>query len=336
MLSISTILFSRDRAMQLNAVLRSFFLHCRDDEPPHVAVLYRVSDEKNARQYQALKNEYSRVTFVEQQNFRKDVLKLLNPYAEGSMAEFISVIVGTLISLNLRLERLPLRYLPGLLARLRTGILQKLFPTAPDDQHLLFLVDDNLFVRDFSIQTMTNALQAHPDALGFSLRLGKNTTYCYAVDQPQALPEFTILDSACLKFNWSLAELDFAYPLEVSSSIYRGSDLFPLIAVRAFSNPNELEYQIAVSAKQFTNTRPFLLCAEQSCTFCNPLNLVQNFAPNRASGKVEYTSERLADLFEQGYRIDVAAYTGFVPRSCHQEATLEFFQPEKSENETAR
>ena len=197
------------------------------------------------------------------------------------------------------------------------------------ESHILFLVDDNLFVRDFSLGDFLAVLKDHPDALGLSLRLGRNTTYCYTMNQSQSLPQFEIVQHGILKFDWTTSELDFAYPLEVSSSVYRSEGLFSLIAIQPFNNPNELEYQLAISANYFKSKNPFLLCPESSYTFCNPLNLVQSFASNRSSSNTEYSSEHLATLFEQGYRIDVKAYDGFTPVSCHQEVPLEFYKLDK-------
>ncbi|MBA4321093.1 MAG: hypothetical protein C0412_22105, partial [Flavobacterium sp.] len=72
---ISTIIFSFDRAMQLDAVLRSFYSHCTDHELVNMTVLYKVSDELHSSQYQKLQKEYPKVNFVLQSDFRSDVLK---------------------------------------------------------------------------------------------------------------------------------------------------------------------------------------------------------------------------------------------------------------------
>ncbi|MBC8394796.1 MAG: hypothetical protein H8E17_19790 [Deltaproteobacteria bacterium] len=207
-------------------------------------------------------------------------------------------------------------------------ILGNLFPALSDKRYMLFLVDDNLFVRDFCLDEITRSLQNTPDAMGFSLRLGKNVTHCYTTDLPQSLPEVAGSKNKILKFNWTTAESDFAYPLEVSSSVYRSKDVVPMIAKKPFENPNELEFQMAVSAGTFSEKMPFLLCPEQSLTFCNPLNMVQTSTPNRAGVSVEYNSEHLAAMFDQGYRIDVEKYSGFTPQSCHQEVPLEFYRLE--------
>jgi glycosyltransferase involved in cell wall biosynthesis len=186
-------------------------------------------------------------------------------------------------------------------------------------EFVLFLVDDNVFVRDFTMAGVILALRQNPDAIGFSLRLGRNTTYCYSWDKPQKLPLFQRVDVATLKFKWPDAELDFNYPLEVSSSVYRGGEMAALLESLDFKNPNTLEAAMAGSSARFREQCPYLLCPEQSLAFCIPVNVVQQVYQNRASVNPEYSVEALAKLFSEGQRMDVEALDNFIPQSCHQE-----------------
>jgi glycosyltransferase involved in cell wall biosynthesis len=52
------------------------------------------------------------------------------------------------------------------------------------------------------------------------------------------------------------------------------------------------------------------------------VNIVQTVAPNRAGSDSERSPEALADLFEEGHRLDVTAYRNFVPSACHEEVEL--------------
>jgi len=324
-LPVIVLIFSRDRAMQLEAVLRSFFLHCQDCQQANFFVLYRATSPLHVRQYEVLKDAHPGVNFVEQGDFRRDVLRIVNPYPRGSLSKMFFSVLDFLTSTVVFLERRLWRIFQSILMRLRVNILGTLLPALPETGHILFLVDDNLFVGDFSLAGITQKLQQHPEALGFSLRLGRNITHCYPVDRPQFLPQFLSLGTGILKFDWGAAELDFAYPLEVSSSVYRVGDIFPIIAKQPFENPNELEYRLSIAAGAFAAKKPFLLCPERSYTFCNPANVVQTTSPNRVGLNAEYTGERLAELFGRGFRIRVNAYDGFIPRSCHQEVLLEFY-----------
>jgi len=322
--SIIGLIFSRDRAMQLDAVLRSFFIHSQDSRQIKVNVLYRASVGQHAEQYQVLKTVYPQVNFVEQCNFRRDVLEILDLLPGGSFSRMVYGIACTIIEGLISLEQLPIRILPSILSRLRVKVIENIFPIPLDDNFVLFMVDDNLFVDEFSILDGVQALRDHPDAIGFSLRLGRNTSYSYSVDRQQEIPKFLTLDSGVLKYNWTHSEFDFAYPLEISSSLYRAKFVAQLLLGITFANPNELEFQMAIRESDYRDKMPFLLCAPQSLTFCNPVNIVQTFAHNRVGENIRFKSEHLAKLFDQGYRIRISDYSGFVPNSCHQEVELKF------------
>jgi hypothetical protein len=289
--------------MQLDATLRSFFLHGEDTARADVRVVYQTTTPVHARQYGRLQREYEKhaVSFVRERRFRDDFLRSIVPDDLGRLARA-----------GLHVTRL---------AR-RIGRLAGVFRRSVRNRYVLFLVDDNLFVRPFELGAVSRSLADHPDALGFSLRLGKNTGYCYAHDQPQSLPGFSTIAPGILKFDWTRGEADFGYPLEVSSSVYRLRDMLPFLSRLPFRNPNTLEEQMAHRTGVFRQTMPQLLCYEASVTFCNPINKVQTVLPNRAGEEPEHSSETLAELFEKGYRVDVGAYEGFVPTGCHQEVEL--------------
>ncbi|PWB44012.1 MAG: hypothetical protein C3F12_12300 [Candidatus Methylomirabilota bacterium] len=195
-------------------------------------------------------------------------------------------------------------------------------------QYVLFMVDDNIFVSDFWLNEVTEQLKAHSEALGFSLRLGKNTTYCYPLNMAQRLPEFQVIARAILIYDWTVADHDFGYPLEVSSSVYRTREMLPLLEALDFTNPNTLEAQLAACASSFRADHSRLLCYEQSITFCVPINIVQTVCRNRAGSKPEHSPEQLARLFDEGYRLKVDAYSGFTSHGCHQEIELTAQQTE--------
>ena len=269
--SIVGLIFSKDRAMQLRAVIESLLLHCRDHQRIKLQVLYKASNQLHRRQYDKLKAEFCDVCFIEEVNFKEQVLSFASEF-----------------------------------------------------EYVLFLVDDNLFVRDFFLGDAVRALRSNGDALGFSLRLGVNTAYCYAHDIAQNVPASSQADDEILKYDWTHAEYDFGYPLELSSSIYRTAEVVELLRQVKFSNPNTLEGAMAANAHLYRQARNSLLCFEQSVTFCAPVNIVQTVWDNRVGGNLVYSVDRLAQMFEKGDRIDVERYSGFVPHSCHQEVELYF------------
>ena len=268
---ISAVVFSKDRAMQLDATLRSLRLHCRDAHVVEMSVLYAASSERHACQYVQLAKDYPDIKFVLERDFKEDLLLLIAP------ASF-----------------------------------------------LLLLVDDNIFVKEFYAADAVSFLQANSDVLAFSLRLGRNTVYAYAYGKYQRLPEFAEKDSSILTFDWKTGERDFNYPCDISSTLYRKSDLAPLLERIPFSNPNLLEGRLDANKYEFSG-QSRLACFERSVTFCNPANKVQRVLPNNRSGRrKQYAADTLAEKFDQGVRIKVEAYASLVPKGCHQEVKLCF------------
>jgi hypothetical protein len=307
--NLAGLIFSRDRALQLDAALRSFLLHCEDGGRLPLNVLYRTTSPIHARQYAELAEAYRPHAFIyfqEQAHFRQDALAWLADRAD----------LRWRASLYRRFARL----------HWRLGFLAAPLLRFNQLRYVLFLVDDTLFVRDFSLAEALAILDRHPKAIGFSLRLGRNTTYCYTRDRDQALPDFTHLNDGVLMFDWQRAELDFAYPLEISSSLNRIADLLPYLNRQPFTNPNQLESRLAENARRLAH-RPYLLCYERSVAFSNPVNQVAERYQNRSGTVYPHTSQELAEVFTRGLRVDVAAYTGFVPQGCHQEVELHFIQP---------
>jgi hypothetical protein len=306
---MTCIAFSKDRAMQVDATLRSFFAHCMDSENVQLSVLYACSNEQHSRQYEQLIREWGshlKVKFVLQNHFRRDVLNILNPYPEASYPDFI---YKALMCLLPRLVRM----------------LMRVYDLPHSTPLVLFLVDDAIFTREFALSEIALLLSEHKDTLGFSLRLGKNITYCYMNDRPQPLPVFQPIARFIQKHNWTKAELDFAYPLEVSSSIYRLDDILPVLLGRKFNTPNSMEGGMNVSKNLFALTLPFLMSYDYSVSFCNPVNVVQTISPeNRSGAKRHYSVKELSNLFDAGKRINIDTYHHIIPISCHQEMDLVF------------
>jgi len=266
---LTGIIFSKDRALQLDGALRSLYLHCLDISNFQMKVLYTTSNAFFEAQYDRLKTEYPMVQFMREDQFKLQLIASMEPYA-----------------------------------------------------YVLFIVDDCLFVRDFTLQSVMNTLAAHNDLIGFSLRLGPNIRYCYTMSAAQSIPQHQIIDYGYCKFNWTSAQYEFAYPIEVSSSVYRTANLLPRLRDLDFSNPNTLEGCMAGRAHELSEGRQFLACSEVSLAFCNPLNVVQNVYANRAGNRKEYSAEELALLFENGDRINVDKYTNFIPNACHEHVDI--------------
>jgi hypothetical protein len=290
---VLTLIFSKDRPLQLQATLASFALHCQEAAQTPITVLHRASSEAFAQGYAQLRQEFQGrllIDWVEERSFRHDLLACLREPPPSSRW-------------RRSLDRLRLR------------------SWRPSCEQLLFLVDDNIFVRPFSLRSIVEALEQQPSAIGFSLRVGHNTTRCYSMNCDQPLPDFQPVASG-LRFRWVGQTGDFGYPLEVSSSVYRLADLIGLLRTLPYTNPNRLEQVLSSSSSLFALSKPDLLCFEQSVAFCAPINKVQTILDNRAGESDSYSSEALLGRFLEGQRVDVEALRDFVPRAAHVEIDL--------------
>lgn len=310
---IKCIIFSKDRAMQVDATLRSFFTHCEDSKNAAVTVLYTCSNGQHRRQYQQLIQvwkKYPEITFYKEKQFRKDLIAILNPYSKLS---FKNIAYKLLILGDPRIARR----------------LKKFIAVPSTESTVLFMVDDTIFTSEFNLAEISAALMAHPDVLGFSLRLGKNISYSYMVRRAEAQPIFNLAATNILKFRWTDGDMDFNYPLELSSSVYRLEDVIFSLVGLYYKNPNSLEGGMNINKIRFLSSRPKLLCYSSSVAFCNPINIVQDVSmENRRGNRVQYSSNELAELFDQGKRINIDPFYHFVPNSCHIEMDLSFYQNE--------
>jgi hypothetical protein len=190
-----------------------------------------------------------------------------------------------------------------------------------DYDYVLWSVDDTIYTNDFFIEPITKILDSRDYILGCSLRLGKNTNFCYPMNTSQRIPGMINFENMKM-YIWSTSELDFRYAMEISSSIYNVKDIFPTLNNYDFTNPNLLESVLDYyGLGNFVCRKPNMLCFENSVAFSNPVNVVSNHG-NRAGNKEKYSTTNMLKKYMNGFRINPEKFHGFVPSSCHQEVDL--------------
>lgn len=272
---VSVLVFSKDRALQLEAMLRTFYQCCADAELADVNVIYAASTEAHALQYATVADVLSRARFRPERNFHEDTIRFA--------------------------RRTP---------------------------YLLLAVDDAVFVRRFCLQDGVRALAEHPELIGFSYRLGRNITAHYPTGTIQETPDFASLEAGLLQVDWTRSAQYFAYPLEVSSSLFRTADIIPLLEQQPYDHPNTLESMLNGCKHAYVVARPALAFYETSAAFCIPLNVVQDRFDNRHAAQQDWSAEALAARFAKGERLFPNGLQGLVPDSCHQEVPVELRVPD--------
>lgn len=192
-----------------------------------------------------------------------------------------------------------------------------------DYKFALFICDDSIFTNTFSLYKIIQELNKNDRALGVSFRLGENTTYCYSLDAIQPLPIMEQVVDDIYKYNWYPTLHDFRYVIEVSSSLYRVSDLWNMIGSYLYNGPNELESLLANYLRKFVETRPEMLCYQTSKAFAVPVNKVQSTAYlNRVGNNDKYSSDNCLAAYVGGLRIDPLKFKGVVSNAAHMEVEL--------------
>lgn len=263
-LELNIIVFSKDRAAQTSACVRSLYKHFKesnDEQVVKTTVLYKSSSDILDRGYEKAKKTlaFVNLSWVREQDFRKQIIDLLET----------------------------------------------------DSKKVMFLVDDIIFVRPWSLTDQQIQLVEHHMMLATSLRLHPGINFCYATDKPSSVPKFV----KQYIWTWQTGEGDWGYPMSVDGNVYRTEMIKRLISNLNFTNPNSFEAALD-SAKVGPLMPSHMACYLDGPKLVNiPANRVQHQYKNRfADG---YSAEELNTFYLAGKEIDIEAYDGIKPSTCH-------------------
>lgn len=192
---------------------------------------------------------------------------------------------------------------------LEDGLTYQVRSLLRDAGQIAFFTDDDVLYRTPWIPSLAEDGQL----ICFSLRLGRNTNYCYPYARSQQVPVGSI-------WNWAGADGDFGYPMSLDGHIFRADDLLPLI--RNFSTPNWLEKMLMEGASKIA--RPWMQCDVESSLVGIPINRVQDEMPNRNGETHPYSIQELNHRYLRGERINLNALDFSDIRGAHQELELVF------------
>lgn len=277
--SAGCVIFSKDRALQLHALLSGFVEKVTPAVPVHV--LYRTSSDGHRQAYDELESLFAGhdIRFVRQTGDRS----------------------------------------------FKNHLLEILFSMTCD--RLFFLVDDMVFTEPLDINDL---LRFNPDRFVPSLRMGKNLSRCYVVQQGQPLPPFekkAVDDPDKIVWQWSRGALDWSYPLSVDGHFFARREVAAMAALIPFSAPNSFEDRLQVFRPLFLNRLG--IGYEKSKVVNIPCNRVQNEIPN-LSGNTH--PDILLEKWRQGYRLKYEDIYGLANESVHQEVALPLILREQTQN----
>ncbi len=210
------IIFSYNRAMQLNSLLESIIKHVKDTQF-HTTVVYNSGNDFYEEGYQLLKKRYSakNISFVReaksQHKFGKTLLWWRNLYR------------------YIKYERL--RNPKSNFKELTEHIINQ-----SSAEFFMFLVDDVLIFRDISIpRKVFERIQQHPMDTVYSISNAYNWLY-----KPSSLEE---IDKNLYAWNFykNDSKKEWSFPFSVTGKIFSSSFLKKVLPLVAYSNPSTME-----------------------------------------------------------------------------------------------
>lgn len=252
--AFNLIIFSKDRACQLDQLLTSLWHHVPNIETARLKtqVLYDFSEKKFGEGYDAVKKMHPHVLFHQQNNMS---------------ASFSSVFFEAHVARGGSPQGFKAEYL---------RILDDSIP------YTMHFVDDMVVVNRWGLTEQLTAhriLSSRPDVIAVSLRLHSGITKCFATNDDHTPPPD--MDSEGT-WPWAHAKGDWSYPMSLDAHIFRTAEHSVLALELDYFNPNTLEGNMAVFCYAGTaQCAPRLFCYPDGKVINIPANRVQDTYPNR-------------------------------------------------------
>lgn len=276
---VSVIVFSLNRAMQLEALLRSASDHLLNaNQDVVITVLFGATSEDYAEGYAKLQHELSshgRIRFIEKHRgaYHLDQALLLRP---RNLYRFLKYPY-------LRDTRVLFDYKE----RLESIIANS------ESEFISFLTDDSLFYRPFLLSDhVVDILRSSPSRRSFSLRHGLNIQ-----NAPSGMTKTGDL------YSWNMFAKDcddfWSYNFSIDGHIYSRRAIMNLIKDILYVNPNSFEgfvWDAAHRKRLFGEA----YCFRESVLLSFPINMVQTTVQNESLG---IDNEMLNRHFLEGYRL---------------------------------
>jgi Glycosyltransferase family 6 len=279
--SVPAIVFSRDRAAQLDLLLSSLAQRSARAFDP-VTVLWRASAEDFHEAYRRCESDHAEVEFVAEQSFASDLASLL-----------------------------------------------------PADGPLVFFCDDSVLFRPLAGRDppLERWAEVEAELLCFSLRLGRNCTWCYPYGHRQRLPSFSEHGDV-LVWSWPGADGDFGYPMSLDGHIMGAGIIRHLLAGHAPTNPNTLEAALAQAAIG-AQVPERMASYRQSHLVGIPVNRVNETHANRFGERFGLSEHALNERYLGGERLDLARMSFASVAGAHSELAFGWRRPRRRQRPAA-
>ncbi|MBD3231189.1 hypothetical protein GF322_00850 [Candidatus Dependentiae bacterium] len=177
-------------------------------------------------------------------------------------------------------------------------LLLKLLFKQSNQDYFLFAVDDIIVTDKVDLSECIKYIEKYK-ALGFFLRLGKNITSCYTINQTFNLPKLKEKQKNVFSWQFKGSPGDWGLPASTDMTIYNKNDFKNLFYTLNYTNPNNFEGCWINSSDQTKSG----LCFESSKIVNIPINIVQDIKWHRCMNFL--LPNDLLEIFLDGYKIDI-------------------------------
>lgn len=293
---ILAFIFTKDRPMQLSALLTSFNRNADGMFLPFI--FYKVSNESYRSNYYKAMDEFKNTSIhAEEEYDEKDIVKV-----NGLSPNKISYLKLACDEAN--------NHGNGLIC---------------------IFTDDCIYYRkeDISPKEIQELFIEKPELLSFSFRLGKNTILQdYTTGRLQApLSKYSTSKNNPKFIYWDWRDYwwanNYGYPFAMDGCCYRAYDVLYYTAKISVDNFRSWEGVLSGEANRENISQKYLSSPKKSCVVNIPANSMQ-WPPLHHSKKIEISSEKLNEMFSEGWRIDLDAMNFSKIIGSHQEIELKF------------
>jgi len=268
------VIFSFNRAMQLNTLLKSIQQNCLFSY--NLYILYNCT-EKFTLGYEKLKSKYNlpNIHFVKEERKKRSKI----PFNE--------------IKKVFNLKRyLKYKYLRNPKYDFREKLINII--SNSDNEFIMFLTDDSLFIRPVKIPLFVfENIRNNPSQNSFSCRLGTN------INQPSFYEK---IEFNTIKWNYydNRNKKDWSYNFSVDAHIYDKKYILKNIEEILFSNPNSFEAFMKVFCTKMNDLSVGYADYEPSI-LSYPINMVQNVQANES---LNVSLALLEEMFQKDYEVE--------------------------------
>lgn len=269
---VSTIIFSYNRSLQLEVLLKSILRHGKG--LLSVSILYGHGNEDHKAAYFKLKGQYPQFTWVQEASTKRSWVAPVFPLYWHNYYWWL---------------RYP--YNRYVTSKFRPQVLEIVANSSAE--HVMFLTDDSMFFRDMEFPIpVKQELLGNPFQNSFSIRHGANLAGGNYLSE-----------NGLIKWNvyQQHDQPEWSYPFSIDGHIYQKEIMQRILERVWFKNPNTMEGNVAcyVNEQRLFST---IFSNYQSCLVGFELNRVQNVTANH---HFDIDSNYLNSLFNKGYALQI-------------------------------